>query len=416
MAEEAITAALQPDGNITAAIQQAVADAVAPGGSIHVAIQNSLNSAIGEGGSIHGAVQNSFNSAIGEGGSIHGAVAAAIKEAALPAKAEAAYPCLKHLQGLTVEEYRAAWRALLVDSENSEHVLNSFSDQGVASVFGLAAAYTGNAELQRMKQAAIMKSAPKTSLKALCLAAKGGGPDKIQVYLSEKAESGPDDVKALARALLMLFYMIEKRYTVLQATKKTAPTKAAAQRDEMMPFFYHTVKAYKKRTTKATAFSNNDTAALLAYHGTDMLVALTTMQASDRKRPAAPSAQSSPLLTSATAASAQASQAAAAAANAAKKPKNGDLKKELQTLVQKNPGDTGAIDAFIKAKSAGPEKQVMLELLKNVCKNCLLAGRGMHEHTLKSCRDAGNPCALPCPKCKKAGREEFHWLQSCPAA
>ena len=142
--------------------------------------------------------------------------------------------------------------------------------------------------------------------------------------------------------------MIEKRHTVLQATKKTAPTKAAAQRDEMMPFFYHTVKAYEKRTTKATAFSNSDTAALLAYHGTDMLVALTAMQASDRKRPAALLPQNSTLLGSAPTSSAQASQAAAAAAKAAKKPKTGDLKKELQTSVQKNPGGTGAIDAFIK--------------------------------------------------------------------
>ena len=139
-----------------------------------------IKAALDDGGAISLAIKQHFTEALGD----EGAVAKAIAESSLRAKAEVAYPFLQHLKGMSVEKYKVAWRSLLTDADNAEHLISSMSDQGVVSVFGLAAAYPANSELQQMKQASIVKSAPKTSLKSLCLPTHGGGPDKVQVFIS----------------------------------------------------------------------------------------------------------------------------------------------------------------------------------------------------------------------------------------
>eukprot|EP00959_Pyramimonas_sp_CCMP1952_P276622 5782118-Pyramimonas_sp.AAC.1 len=57
----------------------------------------------------------------------------------------------------------------------------------------------------------------------------------------------------------------------------------------------------------------------------------------------------------------------------------------------------------------------MGQLVREVCRNCLFAGRGVQEHTYRVCRDLGNACVIPCSRCVQAGRAEdiTHWVQDC---
>jgi hypothetical protein len=448
MAEEAISKALTDSvaagGTVAGAINKALTDSVVTGGAVDGAIQKALTESVAAGGTVDGALSQALTASMAPGGSLagmfkdeckdggmlhtlakglvsqaimdalkdDGSVTQAMQAASVRGQAEKDFPYMKHLKNMSVEQYRAAWRALLTDADNSEHLLASLQDQGVANILGLAAAHSGNADLQRMKQSALMKAAPKTPLKALCLPAKGGGPDKIQVFLGEKAESADKDVKALARSLLQLFYLVEKRYTVPQAAKKSSPTKAASQREELMPFFYYTVKAYKKRTTKATAASLSDNDVLLTFHGTDMLLGMTTLQALDRKRPATVMApQPLPGATSSAGKGRLQSLAAPHAAPGApdpKKQKVDTVKKDLLALLQKDPKDTAAINAFFEGTA---DKSALAST--GICKNCALGGFGAREHNMKKCQEDGTPCALVCPKCKKKGLTEYHWLSTC---
>ena len=116
-----------------------------------------IKAALGDGGAISLAIKKYFTEEMQNALKDEGAVAKAIAGSSLRAQAEVAYPFLQHLKGMSVEKYRVAWRSLLTDADNAEHLISSMSDQGVASVFGLAAAYPANSELQQMKQASIVK-------------------------------------------------------------------------------------------------------------------------------------------------------------------------------------------------------------------------------------------------------------------
>ena len=48
-------------------------------------------------------------------------------------------------------------------------------------------------------------------------------------------------------------------------------------------------------------------------------------------------------------------------------------------------------------------------LFRDFCRNCFSRGKGLLAHTLASCQQQGNPCNLPCPKCKKGN----HWINMC---
>ena len=73
-----------------------------------------------------------------------------------------------------------------------------------------------------------MRQAPKQTFKALCLPEHGGGPDMLQVYLSERGESPNANVRALAQALLALYLFIETRFTIQQKVKSNGPVKVAS--------------------------------------------------------------------------------------------------------------------------------------------------------------------------------------------
>ena len=90
------------------------------------------------------------------------------------------------------------------------------------------------------------------------------------------------------------------------------------------------------------------------------------------------------------------------------------LKAELKAVVQQNPSDSAHIqnwlDQNMKTNASG-----VSQLMREFCRNCLLAGRGMQNHGFKRCKEMGNECVLPCTLCAQAGRGiQKHWQVDCP--
>ena len=89
----------------------------------------------------------------------------------------------------------------------------------------------------------------------------------------ERAETSNDNlIKALARAILALYVLLEKRFTVSQNVKKNGPDKSANQRQDLMPLVYESIKSFKRRTAKATASVQLDNEVLLRDFGVDIVL------------------------------------------------------------------------------------------------------------------------------------------------
>ena len=267
-----IAEALSESGPIALAISSTVAQAMVPNGPleqpVHAAIDEAFAAASMTGGTIQKVADDSFNQ-----------------------KADAVFPFRAHLRGMTPRDFAAAWRALVVDPDHLAALSDAMSEGPMATIMALGAAHPGNTEIKDLKAHAAMRHAPKQTFKGLCLPGQGGGPDKLQVFLTERGESSDPNVRALARALLAMYFMIEKRFTVQQTIKKNGPEKAARQRLQMMPIVYDAIKSFKRRTTKVSASDTLHNEVLLRDFGVDILTALSRQAAtvpSKRSAPAAP--------------------------------------------------------------------------------------------------------------------------------
>ena len=76
------------------------------------------------------------------------------------------------------------------------------------------------------------------------------------------------------------------------------------------------------------------------------------------------------------------------------------------------------IQGWLDQQFAKPEaRPAMTELMKNICRNCLIGGQGIVEHSLRQCQEAGNECLLVCSRCMAAGGAragQKHWIAKCP--
>lgn len=425
--ESKLTAALQPGGRISVAIEKVVGEAISKGvlkgglieaGAVGVA-KDILKEALGPSGNATICAQQQANEAV--------------RAASYEIQSGKHYPYLKHLRSMTPEKFSTAWKGLMTDPDNVDAVIAAMGDQGFASIMALSAAYEGNSELKRLKEAAAMKSAPKVSLKDLCLKARGGGPDRLLVYLAEKSEAKDADVKALARALQQIYYLVERRFTVAQSVKKSGPVKAEQQRQEMMQFLYQTYKAFKKRTSKATASLDLDREVLVREFAPDMLTALATMQTVDRRKlgdmayvqdsvPASAKKRSAAALAEDAAGNGVSfSDAAGPGVVSAKDEAEEKRRKlaqsfegDLVSFVTSNPTATEGIENYIdgKFKAGGQSQRAMAAVLSKVCRNCLMHGKGIVYHQSKACPET---CKLVCRKCMDKGRgKQFHFRRDCP--
>ena len=89
------------------------------------------------------------------------------------------------------------------------------------------------------------------------------------------------------------------------------------------------------------------------------------------------------------------------------------LKGKLAAYV---PGRTPAqIQAFLDDHFARDEcRKAMTFIMRDVCRNCLLANRGFVKHPLTRCLELGYACVLKCQKCAQTGRVSDHWKEDCP--
>ena len=188
---------LAGDRPIAAAISAAVAQAVASGGPFTQPVKALIDSAFGE--------------ALASGGSVQ-----KVAEASFDVQADHEFPFRAHLRKLTTREFAAAWKALVVDPDHLAALSDAMTEGHMATIMALGAAHPHNNEIADLKNHAAMRHAPKQTFKSLCLPERGGGPDKLQVFLSERGESSNANVRALARALLALYLFIERRFTVQQ--------------------------------------------------------------------------------------------------------------------------------------------------------------------------------------------------------
>ena len=80
------------------------------------------------------------------------------------------------------------------------------------------------------------------------------------------------------------------------------------------------------------------------------------------------------------------------------------LVKELTKLSQGE--QPSQIQSWIddEFKREGDYRRAMGAIVHQSCRNCILAGRGCHNHDLRQCRSMKNLCAIPCSRCVAAGR------------
>ncbi|MCP4516165.1 MAG: hypothetical protein GY824_13180, partial [Delftia sp.] len=221
------------------AVQAAIAAALEPAGAIHSAILAEIGKAFEQGQPGELAIAAGAAAAV----NTHACacVAAALKDkdsevyqliqSEYDRRADETFPYRAKLRLLTVAEWAAAWRDLVVDSDQVSWAMQAVEHNPVlANIMALSASNPANLELQELKRATTARYAAKVSWKKLCLSTHGGSWDKLKNFLLEKSDSPLENVKALARSLLVLINLIERRCTVVQSAKKNGPEKAAAQR------------------------------------------------------------------------------------------------------------------------------------------------------------------------------------------
>ena len=121
----------------------------------------------------------------------------------------------------------AAWLAIMVDPDHIQSLADSMHEPDLGAIVALQVAHPNNPDLLRLKQHAALKNASCQSWKDLCLPSRGGGSDRLQVFVSERSEAGSGVlVKAVARAIRTLYLLLEKCFTVSQDVKLNGPTKA----------------------------------------------------------------------------------------------------------------------------------------------------------------------------------------------
>ena len=408
-------------------VLELIQESVGEGGAVAKAIQSAFKSSLGELGAVSGHVQNVLAACVA--GPIQDAINKAKAEVALDDRADLEYPFRKVLRSATPAQISATWSSLMVDPDHMLALSEGMHESGVAAILALQAAHPENPDLLRLKQHAAMKNAPRQKWKKLCLPSHGGGSDRLQVFLLERSESSGDNlIKALARAILALFFLLEKRYTVSQNVKKNGPKKSEDQRLELMPLVYESIKAFKRRTTKSTSAGHLDNEILLHDFGIDIVLGEAHLRAkgggvvvrrkADFADDFSAKARKMDAASSANAGAAIVQQPTTGKAHGKGSKSGSPGKESLQgKLAAFVPGKSpDQIQAFVDEHfQRDDSRKFMAEILRGLCRNCLLAGRGFVRHPLGRCRELGNKCVLKCPKCTEAGRPgHVHWQEECP--
>ena len=434
------------EGRVREIINEVIAQQVQDGGVIHTAVANQIAASTAEQGAISIATGQLIASGVAPGGAIHAAFSQEYTRSS-----NEHFPWRKVLGTLSPAQWKVAWDSIKVDPDQEAAVTQGMESGGSAGgamghLVALGAAYPENEELKALKRQAALKHLPRTSWKQLCLPDHGGGPDRFRCYIGEKAESSTSSqhVRALARALLSLYTMLEARWTVLSRSHQ-AMSKAECLRKDLMPLLYNTIKCFKHRTFKASASVPEDAEVLLWDFGLDLVLgqfalnrsaapsllkragAPPTDAAGERptKQPRAEFVKQEPRGPAQKpdnrwSRSSAGAPATAAPVEAPPTPPAGGRKQVAEALERElaawAPGKSAQYcQQWLDDKKTEGAKSAVYQLERSICKNCLYSGRGVVKHSFADCRTAGNRCVLPCPKCLAAHRlnDLYHWIHDC---
>jgi hypothetical protein len=220
--------------------------------------------------------------------------------------------------------------------------------------------------------------------------------------------------------------MLEKRYTSLRSNKRSSSEKLESQKAELMTLVYHGCKFLKLQSRKASARAALESQLLARDFGPAMLFGLAkTALASHPVSTAASYGRSDPPLKRSSPFSGppttrikseprEQSVTSGSGGATDKKSLAAQLKSELTDYAR---GRSSAdIQKWIDTRfdSQGPNRAAMGNLMSQLCRNCLLSGRGVTMHSRHACEEAGNDPLNPCPECLKTGVTAHHWRSKCP--
>ena len=233
----------------------------------------------------------------------------------------------------------------------------------------------------------------------------------MMCFLLEKGSSKEPFVAPLAKSILLLFNTVEKRFTDAANNKKGRNEKTEKQRVEVMTMVYHAIKAYKRRTTKPSRQNKVDDMAMVMLHGADLFTALNKMQEEAW----------SVMNTNKSMDNTKYEQ------RGTKRPREeeytndtagADKKKEVMDKLnnqgwkhyQNKEKMQKILDELFDDKTT---KGAVTEVFRSNCRNCWMKNGTLKDHTLKRCQELGNECVLICPKCRKNGKINKHWVSEC---
>ena len=99
-----------------------------------------------------------------------------------------------------------------------------------------------------------------------------------------------------------------------------------------------------------------------------------------------------------------------------RKLKENQAKAFEQQLFQLANKPASEIQRWIDQQFSGDSdsRAAMGTVMSRICRNCLMGGRGVVQHSRADCERLGNPPTEPCNNCLKQGKgTHFHWRSQC---
>jgi hypothetical protein len=344
---------------------------------------------------------------------------------------DAQFPFRAYRASCDAEAWAFGWKKLMIDQDHLANAAEQMGDPAFAQVMSALASHPNDVQLKQLKEAASLKNAPKVSFKELCLRSHGGGPERFRGFMVDKSEDSSDPtVACIARWCLSLYLLLEKRYTSLRSNKRSSSDKIEGQKAELMTLVYHGCKFLKLQSRKAAARTVLESELLardfgpaitfglaktaLASHPVSVAASSyrpdTSKRSSAFSEPAPVRIKSEPVPREQ---SVSREQSVARSGPNGKKIAVSDLKAELEAFARGRPAADiqNWIDNQFNSQSSRP---IAATLMSQLCRNCLLAGRGIVGHSRAQCEELGNSPVNPCPDCAKGGKTEYHWRAKCP--
>ncbi|CAK0847543.1 unnamed protein product, partial [Prorocentrum cordatum] len=366
------------------------------------------------------------------------------------------------------QEWLAGWNRLFVDKDWLANVSAQMADPAMVNAVSVCMANPNNPDAQKIKDAIGLRNAPKTTLRELCLSSFGGSPDRFRAFMSDKAAARDDKVvAAIARKALGFFLLLENQHVNAATAKPTSAAKLTAQRNEIMPLLFVTLKAMRRKAKKASARNSLEHIMLCSEFSLDWSLGLSrlavapfvmappgpavTAVVTSGSPEGAPGAVGGPAYKRLRADPAQGgggapggngswapqqglpqqhqNQPNSFGQNTGKggKPQapgtgkggNNNHKKANVTAMLSELGNMvgrqqpAAVQAFVDANHQGSpdDKEAIRSIMGTYCRHCLLGSRRLVQHSRAQCRQEGGVPATPCSRCAQKGIVAFHWQE-----